>query len=54
MFGLFGGGSNQQDESGQETTLRKVGMFKGTIEIVNSERKRKFEEEKDQLLAEIF
>ena len=48
----FGGG--QQDESGQESTIRTVGKFKGTIEITNPARKQKFEDEKDELLKEIF
>ena len=48
----FGGG--QQDESGQESTIRKVGTFKGTIEIVNNEEKAEFEAEKGRLLEEIF
>ena len=40
----FGGG--QQDESGQESTIRTIGTFKGTIEIFNTERKARFEAEK--------
>ena len=31
-----------------------MGTFKGTIEIVNSERKQKFDEERDQVLSELF
>ena len=48
----FGGG--QQDESGQESTIRSVGKFKGTIDIFNRERKQKYEDEKEELIEELF
>ena len=50
----FSFGDSNQDESGQESTIRKVGTFKGTIEIINKEQKEKFEKEKAELLNEIF
>lgn len=48
----FGGG--QQDESGQESTLREVGKFKGVIDIFNKDEHEEYVEEKEELLNEIF
>ena len=48
----FGGGD--QDESGQESTIRCVGKFKGVVDIFNDSKKAKFEEEKNELLDQIF
>ena len=48
----FGGG--QQDESGQESTIRVVGKFKGIVDIYNAERKAQYEQERAELMAQIF
>lgn len=48
----FGGGN--QDESGQESTLRCVGRFKGIIDILNKDEQERFEKDKARLLEEIF
>mmetsp|Transcript_3806 Transcript_3806/g.5094 ORF Transcript_3806/g.5094 Transcript_3806/m.5094 type:complete len:118 (+) Transcript_3806:94-447(+) len=48
----FGGGNT--DESGQESTLRIVGKFKGVIDIFNEEEQQEFDDEKKRLLDEIF
>lgn len=48
----FGGG--EEDESGQASTVKVVGKFKGTIEIINNELKAEFEEQKEELLTKIF
>lgn len=48
----FGGG--QQDESGQESTIRVIGKFKGVVDIFNKEKKERYEQKKDAKLKEIF
>ena len=50
----FSFGAQAEDESGEATTEREIGKFKGTIEIVNSEQKEKFEKEKEAKLQGIF
>lgn len=50
----FSFGAGQQDESGQESTIRVVGKFKGTIDIVNKEEMELFEREKREILGQIF
>lgn len=48
----FGGG--QEDESGQESTIRTIGKFKGIIDISNTEDQKLYEAEEKRLLDEIF
>lgn len=48
----FGGG--QQDESGQESTIRVIGKFKGVVEIFNKEKKARYEAKKNARLEELF
>lgn len=51
---FFSFGASNQDESGQESTIRTVGKFKGVVDIVNTEIKQKYEAKKEMLLSKIF
>ena len=52
MFSFFGGG--QQDESGQVSTIRKIGYFKATIDIKNEAQRARYNSDKNRVLKDIF
>jgi len=46
--------SDRQDEDGEVTTDKEVGFFKGRVDVYNVEERQKFNDEKLQLVEEIF
>ena len=50
--GLFGGlfGAAKTDASGQVTTEQEMGLFKGVITVESTEEKKKYQEEKADLI----
>jgi len=46
--------ADREDEDGQVTTEQIVGFFKGRIAVYNEEKKKEFDENKEDRIAEIF